>query len=63
MILHYAHLCAVAGGVDAFLIWTEMRGLKTIRSGATACPAVTAFEALAADVKSVLGPGTKIGYA
>ena len=27
MILHYAHLCAAAGGVDAFLIGSEMRGL------------------------------------
>lgn len=63
MILHYAHLCAVAGGVDAFLIGTEMRGLTTIRSSASAYPAVTAFKALAADVKSVLGPGTKVGYA
>ena len=26
MILHYAHLCAAAGGVDAFCIGTEMRG-------------------------------------
>jgi hypothetical protein len=26
MILHYAHLCAAAGGVDAFLIGSEMRG-------------------------------------
>jgi len=43
MILHYAHLCAVAGGVDAFLIGTEMRGLTTIRSGASAYPAVPAF--------------------
>ena len=24
MVLHYAHLCAAAGGVDAFLIGTEM---------------------------------------
>ncbi|MFN3577575.1 MAG: glycoside hydrolase TIM-barrel-like domain-containing protein, partial [Tabrizicola sp.] len=63
MILHYAHLCAVAGGVDAFLIGTEMRGLTTIRSGASAYPAVTAFKALAADVKAILGPGTKVGYA
>ena len=31
MILHYAHLCAAAGGVDAFLIGSEMRGLTTIR--------------------------------
>lgn len=63
MILHYAHLCAVAGGVDAFLIGTEMRGLTTIRSSASAYPAVTAFKALAADVKAILGPGTKVGYA
>jgi hypothetical protein len=36
MILHYAHLCKAAGGVDAFLIGSEMRGLTTIRSGASA---------------------------
>ena len=35
MVLHYAHLCAAAGGVDAFLIGTEMPGLTTIRSGAS----------------------------
>ena len=29
MVLHYAHLCAAAGGVDAFLIGTEMPGLTT----------------------------------
>jgi hypothetical protein len=63
MILHYAHLCAVAGGVDAFLIGSEMRGLTTIRSSASAYPAVTAFKALAADVRSILGPNTKVGYA
>ena len=34
MILHYAHLCAAAGGVDAFLIGSEMRGLTHVRSGA-----------------------------
>jgi hypothetical protein len=46
MVLHYAHLCAAAGGVDAFLIGTEMRGLTTIRSGASAYPAVQAFRDL-----------------
>ena len=40
MILHCAHLCAVAGGVDAFLIGSEMPGLTTIRSGAATYPAV-----------------------
>jgi hypothetical protein len=63
MVLHYAHLCAAAGGVDAFLIGTEMRGLTTIRSGASTYPAVQAFCDLAADVRSILGAGTKISYA
>jgi len=63
MVLHYAHLCAAAGGVDAFLIGTEMPGLTTVRSGASTYPAVTAFKTLAADVRSILGAGTKIGYA
>jgi hypothetical protein len=63
MTLHYAHLCAVAGGVDAFLIGSEMRGLSTIRSGASSYPAVTAFKQLAADVRAILGAGTEIGYA
>lgn len=31
MILHYANLCALAGGVDLFLIGSELRGLETIR--------------------------------
>ena len=52
MVLHYAHLCAAAGGVDAFLIGTEMPGLTTIRSGAAAYPAVQAYRDLLADVRS-----------
>src|SRR6056297_1176920 len=63
MVLHYAHLCAAAGGVDAFLIGTEMRGLTTIRSGASSYPAVQAFRDLADDVRAVLGAGTAISYA
>ncbi|HEY8033048.1 MAG TPA: glycoside hydrolase TIM-barrel-like domain-containing protein [Methylocella sp.] len=31
MVLHYANLCVVAGGVDLFLIGSEFRGLETIR--------------------------------
>jgi hypothetical protein len=62
-ILHYAHLAAAAGGVDAFVIGTEMRGLTTVRDSASTYPFVTALADLAADVKSVLGPGTKVTYA
>ncbi len=53
MVLHYAHLCAAAGGVDAFLIGTEMPGLTTIRSGASTYPAVQAYRDLLADVRSI----------
>jgi len=63
MVLHYAHLCAAAGGVDAFLIGTEMPGLTTIRSSASTYPAVQAYRDLLADVRSILGSGTNIGYA
>ena len=63
MILHYAHLCAAAGGVDAFLIGSEMVGLTTIRSDASTYPAVQAYRDLLADVRSILGASTKIGYA
>ncbi|MGX1005362.1 hypothetical protein ACSSV6_003953 [Roseovarius sp. MBR-38] len=63
MVLHYAHLCAVAGGVDAFLIGSEMPGLTTIRSGAETYPAVAAYRDLAGDVRSILGAGTAISYA
>jgi len=63
MILHYAHLCAAAGGVDAFLIGSELRGLTQVRDGAATYPAVAQLVDLAADVRSILGPGTKLSYA
>lgn len=62
MILHQAHLCKAAGGVEAFLIGSEMRGLTTLRSGASAYPFVDALVALAADVRAVLGPATRLSY-
>ena len=63
MLLHYAKLCKAAGGADAFLLGYEMRGVTTIRSGASSYPAVAAFRDLAGDVRSILGAGTEIGYA
>lgn len=62
-ILHYAHLCALAGGVDAFCIGSEMRGLTQIRGAANSFPAVAEMIALASDVRAILGPGVKVGYA
>jgi GTA TIM-barrel-like domain/Putative phage tail protein len=63
MILHYAHLCGAAGGVDTFLIGSELRGLTTIRDGATTYPTVAALKQLAGDVAGILGAGTAISYA
>ena len=62
-ILHYARLCAAAGGVSAFCIGSEMRGLTQIRGANGSYPAVDALKQLAAEVRSILGPSTKISYA
>lgn len=62
-ILHYAHLCAAAGGISAFCIGSELRGLTTIRGAGGRYPAVTALRKLAQDVRGILGPDCKIGYA
>ncbi|MEF9601722.1 glycoside hydrolase TIM-barrel-like domain-containing protein [Paracoccus sp. PXZ] len=63
MVLHYAHLCKAAGGVDVFIIGSEMRELTTIRDGAGSYPAVQALRDLASAVCSILGPGVRISYA
>ena len=62
-ILHYAHLCAASGGVDAFCIGSEMRGLTQIRGAGNSFPAVEALRLLAADCRAILGPDCKISYA
>ncbi|MDJ1463397.1 glycoside hydrolase/phage tail family protein [Nitratireductor sp. GZWM139] len=62
-ILHYAKLAAIAGGVESFLIGTEMRGLTQVRSSAGAYPFVNALRSIAAEVRSLLGGSVKIGYA
>lgn len=63
MVLHYAKLCVAAGGVDSFIIASELRGLTRTRSANTTYPAVTALKTLAADVKAIVGSGCKVGYA
>ena len=67
MVLHYANLCVVAGGVDLFLIGSELRGLETMRGPAWTregglgadgtvswdYPFVAGISQLAADVRGV----------
>lgn len=62
MVLHYALLAQAAGGVDAFLIGSELRGLTTLRDAANGFPFVTALADLAADVRAILGASTKTTY-
>jgi hypothetical protein len=61
-VLHYASLAASAGGVDAFLIGSALKGLTRVRSASGVYPAVDALVSLASDVKAIVGEGTKLTY-
>ncbi|MGV6819388.1 MAG: baseplate multidomain protein megatron [Parvularcula sp.] len=63
MIVHYAQICAEEGGVGAFLIGSELRGLTRVRDEVGAFPAVAALRSLAAEVRTIVGAGVKVGYA
>lgn len=62
-ILHHAALAAAAGGVESFIIGSEMRGLTQIRSDAQTYPAVAKLKALAGQARAILGEAPKISYA
>ncbi|WP_294644765.1 glycoside hydrolase/phage tail family protein, partial [uncultured Aureimonas sp.] len=62
MILHQACLARSAGGVDAFVIGSEMRGLTRLRDEAGRFPFVEALIDLARDVKAIL-PEALVTYA
>ncbi len=62
-VLHYAGLAASAGGVDGFIIGSELRGLTGVRDDTGAFPFVDALIDLAADVRAVVGAGTRLTYA
>lgn len=62
LILHYAHLAVAAGGVDAFLIGSELRGVSTLRDADDAFPFVEALCVLADEVKELLGAETVVTY-
>ncbi|WP_027485973.1 baseplate multidomain protein megatron [Allorhizobium undicola] len=62
MVLHYARLAALAGGVDGFIIGSELRGLTTLRNDANRFPFVDGLMTLAEDVRAVLGQASRITY-
>ena len=61
-VLHMAGLAVAAGGVDAFLLGSELVGLTRVRNATNTFPAVNNLKTLAASVRAVLGAGTKISY-
>ncbi|MGB8818190.1 MAG: glycoside hydrolase TIM-barrel-like domain-containing protein [Rhizobiaceae bacterium] len=63
MVLHYAKLAQLAGGVDGFLIGSEFKGLTRVRSAPGVYPFVATLQSLAVQARSLLGSGTKITYA
>ncbi|MCR9194983.1 MAG: glycoside hydrolase/phage tail family protein [Hyphomonas sp.] len=62
-ILHHARLAVEAGGVEAFLIGSEMVGLTRVRDDQGRFPFVEALVEIAQEVREILGPGVKISYA
>ncbi|HZB63579.1 MAG TPA: glycoside hydrolase/phage tail family protein, partial [Microvirga sp.] len=62
-ILHYAGLAGKAGGVDGFILGSELVGLTRVRSSPGIYPAVQKLKALAGEVRALVGNGVKIVYA
>jgi hypothetical protein len=62
-IVHYANLAQRAGGVDGFILGSELVGLTRVRTAPGSYPAISRLRLLAGQVRSIVGPGTKIVYA
>jgi hypothetical protein len=62
-VLHHAALAIAAGGVDGFVIGSEMIGLTRLRDETGAFPFVEQLVQLAADTKAMLGGATTVTYA
>ncbi|MCW5678041.1 MAG: glycoside hydrolase/phage tail family protein [Xanthobacteraceae bacterium] len=63
MVLHYAKLCALAGGVESFLIGSEYEALTRVRSASGIYPAVDELISLSAEAREILGTEAKLSYA
>ncbi|MBB3215557.1 hypothetical protein FHW72_000603 [Ochrobactrum sp. RC6B] len=59
---HCADLASQAGGVDSFLLGSELRGLTSIRDGQDSFPFVAHLCTLAAEMRAKLGSDCKITY-
>ncbi|MFN3212283.1 MAG: glycoside hydrolase/phage tail family protein [Henriciella sp.] len=62
-ILHHARLAARAGGIEAFLIGSEMVSLTRVRDEQGRFPFIEALIEIARAVRAIVGPGVKVSYA
>lgn len=62
-ILHYAKLAQISGGVDRFVMGSEMVGLTVLQGANHSYPSVQKLVDLAGDVRSILPPQTALTYA
>jgi hypothetical protein len=62
-VLHAAMLAKAAGGVEGFIIGSELVGLTRVRGASGHYPMVDGLIALAAEVRTILPPPTKLTYA
>ncbi len=62
-ILHHAKLAEAAGGVDSFIIGTELVGLTRVRGAPGSYPFVQALMDVAQDVRAMLGSSVRLTYA
>lgn len=61
-IFHMARLVQIAGGVDAMLIGSELRGLTWVRDESDGFPFVNALSQIAQEVRAIVGPDVKLSY-
>ncbi|CAD5300244.1 putative phage tail protein [Bosea sp. 62] len=62
-VLHAAMLAKAAGGVEGFIIGSELVGLTRVRGAPGYYPMVAGLTALAAEVRAILPPPVKLTYA
>ena len=62
LVLHLAHLAVAAGGVETFIVGSELCGLTMIRDQ-SGFPFVNALCDLAGEVRGILGKDCKLTYA
>jgi hypothetical protein len=60
--LHMAALAKAAGGVESFVIGSELIGLTRARGAGAVNPAVAALIQVAAEARALLGPAVKLIY-